>query len=77
LGVGTITTLNCSGGSVVDFSRDQRARTVTTCQAYEGATIIDPYRTVTWSNGVNCNHCSKDDISWNAGENIKVTVANL
>lgn len=77
LGVGTITTLNSSGGSVVDFSRDPRARTVTTSQAYEGATIIDPYRTVTWSNGINHNQCGLGDISLNMGEHIKVTLANL
>lgn len=68
---GTITTLNTSGR--VDFSRDMRARTVTSTVAYAGAEILDPQSTVTWTNGVDLQGCGMREVSLDLGRHITVT----
>ncbi len=47
---GTITTLNVYPGATADFSLDLRARTVTNCTVYSGGSLIDPEKTVTFTN---------------------------
>ena len=39
---GTLTTANVRWGGTLDFSQDQRAKTVTTLNAFRGASIINP-----------------------------------
>jgi len=51
---GTITTANIGGpsGATVDFSGSNLPRTITTCNLDSGGQIIDPLRTVTYTNGI-------------------------
>lgn len=51
-GVGTITTLSLSGGATADFSQDVRGRTITNLNMYEGSGLLDPSKSVTFSNGI-------------------------
>lgn len=51
---GTITTLNLSemGGGTLDCSGDISPRTITTTNAYAGASINDPQQTITYTNKI-------------------------
>jgi hypothetical protein len=51
-GTGTVTTLTCFPGATADFSRDMRARTVTTATLHEGSALLDPFGTVTFTNPI-------------------------
>lgn len=53
---GTLTTLNIAGESepVIDFSQDMRAKTVTTTNRYGLSKIRDPFKVVTFTNGIDC-----------------------
>jgi hypothetical protein len=70
---GTITTLNVGGGARVDFRQDLRARIVTNCNAYQGATIQDPNKSVTWTNGICLQRCKAEDVTLDVGEHVKLT----
>ena len=54
---GTITTLDVQRGTA-DFRGSPQSRTVTNATINRGATIRDPFGTVTWTNGVDCVECS-------------------
>lgn len=69
----TITTLRVGTGATVDFSRDIRSRTVTTTTINPDATIKDPYRTVTWTNGIVLTRCTLDEVTLDLGTNITVS----
>lgn len=49
---GSISTLTISSTGTVDFSRDNRTKTVSTCNAYKGATIRDPSGAVVFTAGI-------------------------
>lgn len=70
---GTITTANVGGGGELDFTRDQRARIVSNCIIYAGATIRDPQKTVVWSNGLDLVRCAIDETTLNLGVNQTIT----
>ena len=57
-GSGTITTLVVGSDGVATFRHNQQGRTVANCNVYEAATVRDPARTVTWSNGIDLVHTS-------------------
>jgi hypothetical protein len=73
-GTGTITTLNVGSGAKADFSQDMRARTVTTCNLYEGGEIYDPFGTVTFTNGIVLIRCGLPDVKINVGNNRTVAI---
>lgn len=52
---GTMTTANVGSDGTLDFSRDLRTRTVTNCVAASGSRVLDPFTTVTFTNGVKLN----------------------
>lgn len=70
---GTCTTLVVTGGGVVDYSRNARARTVTNADVYSGATVLDPWKTVTWTNGIDLNYIGLDDVALDIGKNFTLT----
>ena len=70
---GTITTANVGGGGELDFSRDQRSRTVTNCNVYAGGTVRDPQKTVTWSNGLDLVRCAISETTLNLGVHQTIT----
>lgn len=72
---GTVTTLNVGGAATVDFSKDIRTRTVSACDVFAGATINDPFKTVTWTAGIDLNRCGLADVTINVGEHVRLTPA--
>lgn len=71
---GTATTINVMSGGVLDFSQRYAARTVTTCNAYKGAVINDPYKTVDFTaNGINFQNCGPNDTVVNFGQHLTLT----
>lgn len=70
---GTITSLDIGNGGVVDFRRDSRARTVSACEVHGVVSIYDPFKTVTWSAGIDFNHCSPTDSTLDFGANVRLT----
>jgi len=65
---GTATTIDADGGTILDFRRDARSRTVTNLNAYEGAAIYDPAATVTWTNGLDLHYCGLEDVTVELGQ---------
>lgn len=72
---GTVTTLNVGTGGQVQF--DPTARTVTNANAYAGSAILDPQKSVTWTNGISLIHCGLADVSLDVGKHVKTTPVTL
>lgn len=70
---GTATAVAVGGGGTLDFRRDLRARTVTAITVAEGATLLDPYKTVTWTNGIDLVRCSNLSATVDIGEHFTLT----
>jgi len=70
---GTCTTANVAKGTLT-FARDMRSKTVTTCNLFSGATLLDPNRIVTFTNPVVLNRCSIPEVTLNLGLHIKLAV---
>jgi hypothetical protein len=62
-------------GAKADFSQDMRARTVTTCNLYEGGEIYDTFGTVTFTNGIVLVRCRVPDVKIDVGNNRTVSIA--
>lgn len=69
---GTVSALYC-GVATVDYRGDMRAKTVSACDAYAGATILDPQGIVTWSAGIDLNGCGLTDVTLDVGKNVRIT----
>lgn len=74
---GTLTTAIVGGGGVLDMSRDNRARTISACDIYQGASVIDPQRTVTWTAGIDLVRCGVSDVTLTIGENLRLTPGSV
>lgn len=78
---GTLTTANVGSDGRLDFSRDQRSRTVTNCIASGTAQILNPYRTATFTNGILLNRTGiqsgtrTSGVVLDLGEHLKITPA--
>ena len=72
-GVGTITTLNISDGAEANFTQDMSDRTVTNANLYKGGSIIDNFKTVTWTNGVDLVRCGLNEVSLDLGIHVTIT----
>ncbi len=70
-----ITLLDIGSAGTVDLSQDLRTLTCTTCNLYAGATLRDPQGRVTWTNGIDLERCSIDDVTIDVGSHKKLTVA--
>jgi hypothetical protein len=70
---GTLTTLNVGGGAIFDCRRSLGARTITNANLYQGATINDPMKTVTFTNGLDLVRCSPGDVTLDIGEHQTLT----
>lgn len=68
---GTITTLNAAGS--IDFSGNQIAKTVTNCTVYGGGKVLDPGKTVTWTNGLVLSGCRIKDVTLDLGYGRTIT----
>jgi len=69
---GTITTLNLSGDESVifDASRDQRSKTITTANRYGRAQLLDPFKVLAFTNGIDLEQADLSGI--NLGTNINI-----
>ena len=65
---GTCTTLNVSGEGVFDCRRDMRSRTITNLTIYKGATIHDPFKTITYTNGIDLIRSALADVTLDLGD---------
>lgn len=74
---GTITTLQIGSGGTFDKSGDMRALTITNTAMYQGSTLLDPFRTITFTNPLTENDCGYGDVTIDRGRNISVQFANL
>ena len=72
----TLTTLKLGSGAKIDFTQDQRARTVTNCTVESGSSITDTFKTVTWTNGISLNRCSLAEISLDLGTHFTLLVSS-
>jgi trimeric autotransporter adhesin len=68
-----VASLVVAGGGVADFSQDLRAKVVTACDIYSGATIKDPFGIVTWSGGIDCVECGAEDVKLYLGKHRRLT----
>lgn len=70
---GTIATVNVAGEEAdgIDFTQDMRGKTVTNCNRYGRAFVRDPFKVVTFTNGVDCEQSDMRNID--LGTNIKLT----
>lgn len=73
---GTITTLVCSGGEI-DFRTNMRARTITNCDLFAGATFRDPAGTVTFTNGLDLNRCNLQGVTLEIPNNKRLTFGSV
>jgi hypothetical protein len=69
---GTITTLTIGTGATADFSRDPRARTITNCSIAPGGTLLDPYKSITFTNPFSLTRCGLDAVRLDLGESISI-----
>ncbi len=74
-GTGTITTLNAGSGSLATFSNDERSITVTNCNVYAGASVLDPGGRATWSNPIALVRCGLPDVQLDFGQGITLQPA--
>lgn len=70
---GTLVTANVGSDGVLDFRQDQRSRTVTNCNIYERSELHDPFKTVTFTNGVDLVRCGPLDVMLDIGQHLTLT----
>jgi hypothetical protein len=73
---GTLTTLTLSGGEL-DFRANQRARTITNCDLFAGATFRDPAGTVTFTNGIDLNRTNLQGVTLEISNNRRLTLGSV
>ena len=69
LSSGTIGTLVVLAGGVADFSQSLVGVTITNCTLHAGATLLDPFGRVTFSNAILLANCYLSDVVLNLGQN--------
>lgn len=71
----TLAAANVGDTATLDFSQDMRARTVSACDRYGSGSIKDPFKTVTWTAGIDLNFGTLDSSKLDLGQNLKITPA--
>ena len=69
----TIFSVALGNKGVLDLEKDMRACTVTTCDLYAGAFLLDDFARGTYSAGIDLNHCGIDDVTVRLGNNRRLT----
>ncbi len=72
MSVTTCTAVNLDGDTVMDCTKDLRARTFTNMQMGKGATFLDPNETVTLTNGLDLYRCGLGDVTIDRGKHFTV-----
>jgi hypothetical protein len=70
---GTLTDVRVGGGGTLDFTRDNRGRTVTNCELHARGTIRDPFKTVAWTGGVDLTRASLAEVTLDLGTHLTLT----
>ena len=73
---GTLTTLVLASGEL-DFRADARARTITNCDLFAGATFRDPAGTVTFTNGLDLNRTDLQGVLLQIPQNKRLTFGSV
>lgn len=73
-GTGTVTTLTVGTAAVADFSGDMRAITVTNCTLAAGASLLDPFGRVTFTNPFRLSNCAWGEVTVDVGVNRTIQV---
>ncbi len=72
---GTITSLTVAGpNSVADFGRDLRLRTITDTYMFAGGTLLDPEKTITYTNDAYIR-CTMAEVTLNLGTDFRLGIA--
>jgi hypothetical protein len=72
---GTIDALQVQSDATIDFSRDLRARTVTSCSMLKASKLLDPFATVTFTGGVVLAACNLKEVTLDVGESRTIDVS--
>jgi hypothetical protein len=65
------------GGASLDLTRDNQGRTVANCELHAGGTIRDPFKTVTWTNGIDVVRAGLGDVSLDLGTHLTLTPGDI
>lgn len=77
-GGATITTLSVGSTGVFDCRRTANAITVSNALLYRGASVHDPRRRVTWTNGLDLIRCSPLELTkFDIGTHVTLTPSNV
>lgn len=71
---GTIAELLVAGTGQFDLSRCTTPVTISECDLYKGATLLDPVKKGTYSDGVELNQCDLSDVTLRVGANRALTL---
>lgn len=69
---GTATTVGVGASGTLDAGRDMRARTFTSTTLVAGATFLDPFESVTFTNPIALSECGVEDVKLSLGKAIHV-----
>ena len=72
-GVGTITNCIQYAGSTLDASKDLRARTITNHTMGPQSTLVDPQKTITFTNGIDLSRARYGDVTIDRGYHFTIT----
>ena len=67
---GACGTANVAAAATLDFSRDLRAKTVTTTNKYGDGRVRDPFKVVTFTNGIDCEESDLSTLELGSHVNI-------
>jgi len=70
---GTITTYNGGNESTLDRRKQLQAGTITNTNLYRGASVLDPFKTLVFTNGIDLVRCAIADVTLDLGEHLTVT----
>ena len=62
---------------VLDFRQDNRVRTVAACQLHARGSVLDSFRTVSWTTGIDLVQATIDATTLDLGTNLKLTPSNI
>ncbi|MCR9118251.1 MAG: hypothetical protein NXI22_15055 [bacterium] len=74
---GELTSVHVSGGGRLDFSRDNRSRTVANCTLHRDGEIRDPFRSAVFSNGVDLHRTDLAGVALQLGSHLTLTVSDI
>lgn len=72
---GTITTLYVGSDFTADFSQDPRTKTITNTTVYNGSTLKDPLKVVTFTNPITVSGCGLSEINLDLGTDFTLARA--